>query len=446
MLEQIEAKLEAGKEVADDADALFPKLGAGVDEEIEFFEVADWDDDADVALFLHVRGTYGLYRMSDSYLNRSCADFIEAFPWLYAQGDLTRATRAFARYLRASAFAESAPPFAINQAKTMFEVLDALRVGAPPADVEELDLSIVEMLGRMAGSQWLDRDSLIFIYEIVRPTLTRLLVSPPTRQAALPYAAIGFWLNADMLWTDDDLEELKRRFGDTERQALRRTAYMVACELEDGSFYRVGSHPGVEDRKQTNLARHFTNVLTQCVTLGDEAAMQAAIGQWGEQLGSEAIEAAIEAARRDAEPDSVGRPSPRSVKDRDGARTPRGRGAKRPAGRSTKAGAKPRGARPATATKTGAKKIAATTKPARQTVAKQKAPAKAAGAKQPTAKHASAKRLGAGQLPANSKQTAAAKPAGAKPAKQASTKQSAATKSSRTKQTAVRRTGAKPAR
>lgn len=313
VLEQIEAKLEAGKHVAHDADALFPLLGAGIDEEIEFFEVADWDDDADVALFLHVRGTYGLYRMSDSYLNRSCADFIEAFPWLYAHGDLGRATRAFARYLRASAYAETAPKFSIAQARGMFDALDVLRDAAPPPDVEELDLSIVEMFGRMAGSEWIDRDSLIFIYDTIRPTLTRLLVSPPTRQQAVPYASIGFWLNADMLWTDDDLEDVKRTLGETERQALRRTAYMVACELEDGSFYRVGSHPGEEDRKRTNLARHLTNVLTQSVTLGDEAGVQAAIARWAGILGTEAIETALDAARRDAEPESVGRPSPAPI-------------------------------------------------------------------------------------------------------------------------------------
>src|SRR6187549_217149 len=123
-LEQIETKLEAADE---DVDVLFQALGVGADEEVEFFELPDeWSAD-EASYFHYVRGTYGLYRLSDSYLGMSMQDFEKAFPALVGRADYARATRAFARYLRANAFASGSLPSLFRSSEEMWDRLDELR-------------------------------------------------------------------------------------------------------------------------------------------------------------------------------------------------------------------------------------------------------------------------------------------------------------------------------
>lgn len=296
VLLQIEAELEGGNE---NVDAMFEPIGLPENEEVEFIEIpGDWSQ-ADRDFFHYVRGNYCLYRLSDSYLNTGIEDFEAAFPSLIAANDASRATRAFARTLRQLAYASYSLP-SVFEKHAMVEKLDWMRKHAPREDVEELDLSLVEMITRMATGPFNERDAIISGYGIVRATLSRLFLHPPSRLRSVPYAAAGFWLDIDALWTDDDLAEVELLLGVTGRQELRREAYARALELEDGSFYKVGSHTGEDERRRTGRERHFGNLLTQYETLGDQAGLQAAIERWGEQLGPEAVEAALAQATENA--------------------------------------------------------------------------------------------------------------------------------------------------
>jgi hypothetical protein len=393
-LEQIEAKLEAADE---DVDALFQALGVGEDEEVEFFELPDEWSEEDAGFFHYVRGTYGLYRLSDSYLGMSMQDFEKAFPALVGRADYARATRAFARYLRANAFASGSLPSLFRSSEAMWDHLDELREKAPPQDVEELDLSIIEMLTRMTKeSPFNDRDSIFRAFPIVRTTLSRLFVGRPSRQAALPWAIAGFWLDIDVLWTDEDLEEPSKRLAETGRQEMRRAAYTRALELEDGSFYCVGSHPGEDERKRQNRGVHFVNLLTQYETLRDEAGKEAVLARWGEELGAEAVEEALETARRNAEP--AGSEPADDIDDEEA-----GRPSRAPARSASKPASKKQTAKKPAAKKPVAKKPAAK-KPA----------AKEPGARKPAAKKSAAKKSAAKKPPA--RKPAAKKPAAKKPA------------------------------
>lgn len=304
VLEAMEATLEGGKEPAH---ASFVELGMASDSEPEQFEPPPGWDIGDRALFHYVRGNYGLYRLSDSYLNKGITDFGEAFNALVAAKDAARATRAFARLLRECAYASFSLPNAFEAASAMLGKLDWMRANAPRRDVEELDLSLVEMLTRMAReSPFNDRNSLVRAYALVRATLTRLFDQPLTRQRALPQAIAGFWLGFDALWTDDDLAEPRAWVGDdgasAGREELRRAAYHKACELEDGSFYRVGAATPTKERRLRDLAKHFAHLLTQYTTLRDPAGRDVAIARWGKELGEPAVAAALEQAARDATP------------------------------------------------------------------------------------------------------------------------------------------------
>jgi hypothetical protein len=296
----MEAAYEAGKDIGDEG---FPELGLPAGEEVDFFEPpAKWSKD-DLAYYHYVLGNYCMYRLSDSYLNKGIASFEKGFPALVKAKDAARATRTLARVLRQCAYASFSLPSAFEKTEAMFARLDWMRENAPREDVEELDLSIAEMLTRMGREgPFNNRESLIRAYEIVRPTLSRLLATPPSRQKALPYSLTGFWLVVDELWTDDDLGEVQKLFGETGREELRRHAYYKACELEDGSFYRVGSATPTEHRKLEGLRRAFGNLLTQYRTLGDEAGSKAAIARWGKTLGKAAVADAIEEAKANAQP------------------------------------------------------------------------------------------------------------------------------------------------
>jgi hypothetical protein len=296
VLLKIEAALEAGNE---DVILLFERIGLPDGEELEFFEIPDSWSKAERDFFHYERGNYCLYRLSDSYLNLGIEDFEAAFPALIAANDASRATRAFARMLRQSAFASYSLPAVFDKA-TMWDQLDWMRKHAPREDVEELDLSLVEMLTRMATGPFNERDALIRGYGLVRSTLSRLFLHVPSRQRSVPYAAAGFWLDIDVLWRDDDLPEVQQLLGVTDRQELRREAYARALELEDGSFYKVGSHTGEEDRLRTGRERHFGNLLTQYESVGDAAGLQAAIDRWGAELGPQAVEAALAQAKENA--------------------------------------------------------------------------------------------------------------------------------------------------
>jgi hypothetical protein len=308
VLLKIEAKLEAGHEMVD---SMFVKIGLPRHEEIEFFvPPSEWSQ-ADRDFFHYVRGIYCLYRMSDAYLNRGIEDLEAAFPSLIAANDASRAARAFARMLRCSSYASYALP-AVFEKSAMWDKLDWIRKHAPREDVEELDLSIVEMLTRMATEPFNERDAIIRGYGIVRSTLSRLFLHPPSRQRSVPYAAAGFWLDVDALWPDDDLPEMQQLLGVTGRQELRREAYARALEQENGAFYRVGGHMGEEYRLRANRERHFGNLLTQYETLGDRAGAQAAIDRWGAKLGPEAVEAALAQANENAvRAPGVAAPAPR---------------------------------------------------------------------------------------------------------------------------------------
>jgi hypothetical protein len=296
VLLKIEAALEAGN---DDVTVMFERIGLPDGEEIEFFEIPTSWSPADRDFFHYVRGTYCLYRPSDSYLNLGIEDFEAAFPSLIAANDASRATRAFARMLRQSAFASHSLPAVFDKA-AMWDQLDWMRKHAPREDVEELDLSLVEMLTRMSTGPFNERDALLRAYAIIRSTLSRLYLHPPSHQRSVPYAAAGFWLDIDVLWGDDDLPEMQQLLGVTNRQELRREAYARALELEDGSFYTVGASTGTKERLRTNRERHLGNLLTQHESLDDAAGAQAAIERWGRALGPRAVEAALAQAKANA--------------------------------------------------------------------------------------------------------------------------------------------------
>lgn len=253
VLESIEAALEGGKEPTQ---VPFVELGMPATlDPIESEPRPGWDA-GEVALFHYVRGTLCLARATNVANDAGAHAFVDAFVGLVAAKDAARATRAVARALRLWARSSMAVSVVLDAASMMFEQLAWMRANAPRRDVEELELSLVEMLTgmvRTAGAP--PGDAVARVFALTRPTLSRLFEQLLTRQRSVPYGIAAYWLAFPELWAESDLDAPREWFGAIGggRAELRRAALAKACELEDGSTYRVGWALPVSERKRASL-------------------------------------------------------------------------------------------------------------------------------------------------------------------------------------------------